>query len=246
MYCSFAYIYDRLMHDVDYTRWADYLESLFSLLSLKPKLIVDLGCGTGSLTLLMARRGYEMIGIDQSPDMLACARQKSEKASTPVQFLNQDMTAFKLFRPADAMVCLMDSVNHVTRLRDLKRMLERVHRYLNPGGAFIFDINTPYKLEKLIGSNIFYEIGDDVAYLWRSSFQKKRRVCVFDMTFFVRRGEYYERFDEVIRERSYTVRELHDMLKEAGFEVRGVYDRLSLKPAESKSERAFFVCRKQV
>jgi len=244
MYEGFAEIYDRLMYDVDYSSWADYLESIFHAYGCKPSLVLDLGCGTGKLCMEMAGRDYEMIGVDISVDMLSRAREEAEKRKLDILFLNQDMTDFELYGTVDAVFCMMDSINYVTRKKDLLRMFKLVKNYLNPQGIFIFDINTPYKLKNILGNNVFYEIDNDVAYIWQNSYNNRSRLCRFELTFFVRdeNEDTYRRFDEVHYEKAYGIDELEDLIRQAGLEPVAVYDNLSFNAPNEKSERVFFVC----
>ena len=244
IYGDFAYYYDRLMSDVDYAQWAEYIIKILDHHGCKANLIADLGCGTGSFCLEMAGRGYEMIGIDSSVEMLSCAKQKAVSSGYDILFLNQDITSFELYGTVDAATCLMDSLNYITYKRDLRRMLALVKNYLNPGGLFIFDINSPYKFEKILASNVFYETSEDVSYIWQNEYDKKSRICRFDLTFFVKEGDYYRRFDEVHHERNYGIDELGQMLRNAGFSVSGVYEAFSLKKPGPKCDRIFFACRK--
>lgn len=245
IYGEFALYYDRLMADVDYSQWASYLESIFKRYKCKPKLIADLGCGTGSFCLEMDRRGYEMIGIDASAEMLSCARQKALDAGAEILFLNQDITNFELYGTVDVITCLMDSLNYITYKNDLKRFIKWVHNYLDPKGLFVFDINSPYKFEYILASNVFCETSEDVSYIWQNSYDKRSRVCRFDLTFFVKEGGLYRRFDEVHYERSYAVGELRQMLDSAGMKVMGIFPAFSFGKPGPKSDRLFFVCEKQ-
>lgn len=244
MYRDFAFYYDRLMSDVDYAGWADYIVEIIKRNKLRPELIADLGCGTGSFCLEMAKRGYDMIGIDLSSEMLSCARQKALEAGADILFLNQDMTSFELYGTVDVITCLVDSINYITYKSDLKRLFKLVRNYLNPAGLFIFDINTPYKFEAVFSSNVFCETSEEVSYIWENSFDRAKKLCRFDLTFFAKEGELYRRFDEVHYERCYLPEELKAMLLSAGLSVRSVYGGLTFgKPAEH-SERMFFVCKK--
>jgi SAM-dependent methyltransferase len=245
IYGVFAFYYDRLMYDVDYSGWADYIVSIFKKFGREPKLIADLGCGTGSFCLEMERRGYDMIGIDSSAEMLSCAKQKALQAGSEILFLNQDITEFELYGTVDAITCLMDSLNYVTYKNDLKRMLKWVHNYLNPGGLFVFDINSPYKFENILASNVFYETSEDVSYIWQNSFDKRSGVCRFDLTFFVKEGGLYRRFDEVHFERCYAADELVKMLEQAKMKVLGIYPAFGFGKPGPKCDRMFFVCGKQ-
>ena len=246
IYNNFAYIYDKLMYDVDYSKWADYIESIFERNSLKPELVLDLGCGTGSFTVELATRGYDMIGIDQSVDMLHCARTKAQDKGKDILYLCQDMTKFELYGTVDAIVCLMDSINYITAKNDVKKVLKLVKNYLNPGGIFIFDINSPYKFQKVLSSNLYYDISDEITYIWQNQYDSKRKLCEFDLTFFVKDGEDYKKYDETHMERNYSVSELKQMISSAGLELTDIFHHLSFKTPLKNSERIFFVVKKGV
>ncbi len=247
IYGDFAFYYDRLMGDVNYSQWADYIVSIFKRFGCEPRMIVDLGCGTGSFCLEMDGRDYEMIGIDASAEMLSCAKQKAIDANSEILFLNQDITDFELYGTVDAITCLMDSLNYITYKNDLKRLFRWVNNYLNPKGLFIFDINSPYKFENILASNVFYETSEDVSYIWQNTYDKSSGVCRFDLTFYVRQSEceLYRRFDEVHFERNYTVEELTEMLSKAGMKVLGVFSEFGFTRPGRRCERVFFVCEKQ-
>lgn len=244
MYTDFAYCYDRLMMDVDYRRWADYVEELFKRQGLKPELVLDLGCGTGSFCIEMAGRGYDMIGIDISADMLACAKAKSVEKGRDILFLNQDMSGFELYGTVDAIVCMIDSINYVTYKNDLKRLFKLVKNYLNPGGLFIFDINSEYKFEKVLGNNAFHHIGEDLAYIWQNSYDNSRKICRFDLTVFAGQGQSCSRFDEVHYERAYSVPEIEILVSGSGLHLCSVFGEFSTRKPGKRCERIFFVCKK--
>jgi len=245
MYTEFAYVYNRLMYDIDYKAWADYIERIFIENSVEPSLILDLGCGTGNFCIEMAKRRYEMIGVDLSPEMLACAKDKSIEENVDILFINQDMTEFELYGTVDSIVCLMDSINYVITKRELKKMFALVKNYLNPGGLFIFDVNTCYKLETVLGNEVFYDIADDLTYIWQNSFDKKKKICRFDLTFFAQDKDGYRRYDEVHVERGYSLQELKEIIKASGLELVSVYNELSFSKPTAKSQRVFFVCRER-
>lgn len=245
IYNNFAYFYDKLMKDVDYPKWADYIEKLFNKFKVKPSLVLDLGCGTGSMCIEMAERGYDMIGTDISEDMLSCARDKLAEKGLNVLLLNQDMASFELYGTVDAIISLVDSVNYVTDKRDLNRMFKLVNNYLNPGGLFIFDINSNYKFENVLADNVFYNVEDDICYIWQNSFDRKTRICEFDLTFFVQQKDLYQRFDEIHHERAYTSEEIHRAIEASGLEFCAEYRAFSMKAPTGNCERIFFVCRKK-
>lgn len=244
IYSNFAYYYDALMKDIDYGKWADYTIELFRRFGCVPSLVLDLGCGTGSFCIEMSKRGYEMIGIDLSPDMLSCARSKSIESNADILFLNQDMRIFELYGTVDAIVCLMDSMNYITRKRDAEKVLRLVNNYLNPGGVFIFDVNSQYKFENILANDVFYSVEEDISYIWQNSYDRTRKLCRFDLTFFAKSGKQYERFDETHYERAFSVDELKSLIEASGLELCGVFGEFGFRFPGKRSERIFFVCRK--
>jgi len=232
------------MQDIDYKHWADYIEEIFRLCDKKPSLVLDIGCGTGSFCLEMAKRNYDMIGIDISSEMLACARQKCIEANQDILLLNQDMRNFELYGTVDAVVCLLDSLNYLTNKRDVKRLFKLVNNYLNPGGVFIFDINSQYKFEKILGNNVFYSIDDNITYIWQNFYNKRRKICEFDLTFFIKDNGYYKRYDEFHEERAYSLEDIKEFIKCSGLKLIAMYDNLSFKAPKKTSERIFVVCGK--
>lgn len=244
IYNNFAYVYDKLTLDIDYKKWADYLESIIKKHQQKAEMILELGCGTGSFGIEMARRGYDMICLDLSTEMLDCANEKAKAEGLDILFLNQDMSDFELFGTVDTVVCLLDSFNYLTKTSQVKKLLKLVNNYLNPGGLFIFDINTQYKFENTLSNNLFYEIGDDVTYIWENDYNPKTKKARFDLTFFVKQDELYERFDETHFERAYSNDEIMRFINDSDMDFVAVYDELKLKKPLRGNQRNFYVCRK--
>ncbi len=243
MYNRFASVYDKLISDVDYNKWADYYFKIFSRYGLDAKLGLDLGCGTGSMTRVLSERGVDMTGIDISEDMLMVAQQKNEDGK--ILYLNQDMADFELYGTVDFIVSSLDCMNYITDKRDFLKVLKLANNYLNPGGLFIFDINTKYKLETVLGNNTFVLEDDDVFCSWQNEYDKGRKLCDFYLTFFAKESEGYTRFDEHHTERAYDIDEICDMVKKSGMRLLKVYDSLSFKEPKAKSERVFFVLGEQ-
>lgn len=242
-YSDFAYIYDKLMQsDVDYEKWADYIENLFDLYGVNPKLVCDLACGTGNITVPLAKRGYDMTGVDISEDMLNAARAKAGELD--ILFLNQSITRLDLYGTMDAFLCMIDGINYVITPRLLEYAFKRIKScFMNPGALFIFDISTRYKLENTIGSNTFIHSDRDIFYTWQNSYIKSKNISDMLLTFFVRQGKLYRRFEERHIQRAYTAEELLYMLKKAGFSQIDIYDELTFEKPRPDSERIVFVCR---
>ena len=243
MYNKFAYLYDELINDVDYKKWADYYFNIFKRYGLKPELGLDLGCGTGNMTIELSKRGVDMTGVDISEDMLMVARAKSENNN--ILYLNQDMTEFELYGTVSFIVSSLDCVNYITDKRDLLKAFKLVNNYLDPGGLFIFDINTDYKLEHILGNNTFILENENSFCVWQNEFDKKRKVCDFYLTFFNKNGEHYTRFEEEHAERAYSIEEISYLLEKAGMKLLKVYDSLTFNSPKRDSERVFFVAQEQ-
>ena len=243
MYNDFAYVYDRLINDVDYKEWADYYFKIFQRYGLNPKLGLDLGCGTGNLTVELSDRGVKMTGVDLSEDMLMVAREKSE--GKDILYLNQDMTEFELYGTVDFIVSSLDCVNYITDKRDLLKVMKLVNNYLEPGGLFIFDINTRYKLENVIGDNTFILEDEDCFCSWQNEYDKKRKLSDFYLTFFSKDGDSYTRFDEHHTERAYEIDEIKALIESSGMRLLKVYNNLSFDNPKKNSERVFFVAQEQ-
>lgn len=239
--------YDQFTTDVDYPKWADYLERQFARCKIPVHTVLDLACGTGSLTLELAKRGYEMIGADLSEEMLAQAAEKCRGAGTaePI-FLHQSMDQLDLYGTIDACVCCLDSVNYVVNPGILSRAFRRVHTFLMPGGLFLFDVNTPEKLRGLDGQ-IFLDEREDAYVVWRAEYFPRRRVCVYAMDIFTLEADgRWSRWEEIHEERAYELSELEDLLRQAGFCDIRQYGELKLRAPKEGEERVFFAARKEL
>lgn len=237
--------YDALTEDVDYSRWADYLERHFARARLPVRTVLDLACGTGSLTAELARRGYEMIGVDLSPEMLAQAAEKCRDlpGEAPI-LLQQPMDRLDLYGTIDACVCCLDSVNYVTRPQVLARAFQRVHLFLMPGGVFVFDINTPDKLRGLDGQ-IFLDEREDLYCAWRAEYSRRRRICTYGMDIFRREADgRWDRAEEIHEEYAYEPAELVELLRQAGFREIRQYGAFRMRAPKAGAERIFFAARK--
>ena len=243
-YGSLAGCYDSLTADVAYRQWADYLERLFARSEGAVKTVVDLGCGTGSLTLELARRGYEMTGVDLSEDMLAVAADKCADLEPRPLLLHQDMSRLKLFRPADAVICCLDSLNYVTRPQAVQRTFRRVWQSLRPGGLFVFDIRTPDFLRSMDGE-LFLDETEEVYCVWRGEYSHRRRILTYYMDLFSRdTGGRWVRDGELHEEYAYEPELLVRWLADAGFVKVRRYGNLKLRAPKAGEERIFFAAAK--
>ena len=217
-YDALAGCYDDMTEDVNYPAWADFLEKLFARFPHPVHTVLDLACGTGTMSFLLAQRGYELIGVDFSPEMLAIAAEKTvEGEGEPPIFLCQAMEELDLYGTVDACVCLLDSVNHVTRPDQLRKAFQRVWLFLEPGGLFVFDVHTPAHLEGLDGG-MFLDETEDAYCVWRTDYDPRRKICTYGMDVFRREGALWRREEEVHEERAYSPAELTDYLTQAGFQ----------------------------
>lgn len=248
-YASLASSYDGFTSDISYEKWAEYLESHFEKSPKKIKTVVDLACGTGSLTWILAQRGYEMIGVDISADMLSEAMEKGydiEGDFVPPMFLCQPMEQLDLYGTVDALICTLDSVNHVLDEKAVAEAFRLVELFLEPGGLFVFDILTKSHFESLHGG-IFLDETEDAYCVWRSDFDDKESLCTYVMDLFLREGKSWKRQQEIVQERAYDVAEIEGYLRKAGFvdiarhEKEGEY----LGGKEAATGRVFFTAKKK-
>lgn len=245
MYITFAQVYDKLMRDIDYEAMAAHVVHIFDSHHVHPSLVLDLGCGTGSLALSMIDRGFELIGVDNSSDMLDCASRKASSAGKDLLLLLQDIRSFELYGTVGAILATMDVLNYVRDKRQMLKTFRLVRNYLDPGGLFLFDLNSPYKLSVLLPGQTFYQVDDEVTWLWNSTYDKRRAVCTFDLTFFLSDGEgRYRRHDEIHEERAWQEEEIRILLEMAGLECLSIRDGYSVHKPGPMTERLSFVARR--
>jgi SAM-dependent methyltransferase len=243
-YTILAESYDLLTTDVGYPQWADYIQWHFDRQKVPVRSVAELACGTGSLTKLLAQRGYEMTAIDLSPDMLTVAADKCD--GLPVRFVCQDMSRLALPEPVDAVICCLDSVNYVTRPKALQQAFHRVYRSLKPGGLFLFDAKTPLALEGA-DDQMYLDETEEVFCVWRGEYDPKRRVCGYGIDLFrLRPDGAWDRGSEYHEEYAYTQQELEQWLTEAGFSHIKQYGNLKKRPPRDGEERVFFAARKEL
>ena len=247
-YKNFANYYDCLMtKDVSYEKIADFIENIFDEYEVDAHLICDLACGTGNITIPMAKRGYEMIGIDKSVQMLDVAREKANNEKLDILFLNQSITKLDLYGTCDAFLCMIDGINYIINPKAFENMLKKISNcFINPDGVFIFDISSSYNLEKVIADNTFIHDGDDIFYSWENKYYKNKHLSEMYLNFFVKEGKKgYRRFCERHLQRAYTIDEIKRALKKAEFSDIKEYDGHTMSEPTQESERITFVCKKK-
>lgn len=241
-YTSFAQVYDLFMDNVPYEDWCGYLCRTFRAHGIKEGVLVELGCGTGKLTRLMQKNGYELVGADCSADMLAVA------ANEPgdILWLQQDMRELTLDGAVAGMYSACDCVNYILEEAELSRVFERVHRYLLPGGLFVFDMNTPYKYRKLLADNTFAENRDEGSFIWENYFDGEALVNIYDLTLFIPDGRgRFRKFEEEHCQKCYEIGLVLRLLEQSGFETVAVRDGYTDEPLGQESERALFVAKRR-
>ena len=245
-YGVFSEFYDALTANVSYDTVSQVLSSLLTRYGKSRGLLLDLACGTGSVSVRLAKKGYEVIGVDLSPEMLSEAQNKAYSAGQNILFLCQDMTALDLYGTVDAAVCTLDGLCHLPNEESVFAALQKVSLFMNPGGVFLFDVNSVYKHRAVLGNNTFVYDTDDVYCVWQNTLLPDGVTVQMDLDFFepVSDAGDYVRQSERFTERAYPRETLEAMLKKAGFTVLDVFDGYSEKPAHDTSERLLFAVRK--
>ena len=242
-YRNLALSYDRLTNDVDYKATVDFYWQILNTQGLQPRTAVDLACGTGSVALLLAQRGYRVIGVDLSEEMLTVAQQRASDLPNMPLFVCQPLQQMRLPRGVDMALCALDGLDYILDPVDCKEAIRRVYKALNPGGIFIFDVNTPEKLRAMDGQ-VFLDEDDDVYCVWRGEFDEETNICSYGMDLFQREGKVWRRSFEEHREYAYTVQQLTEYLKAAGFTRIRVYADGKLEAPGEGEQRIYFSARK--
>jgi len=244
-YGDFAYVYDTFMDETPYEKWCDYIEKTLTEYDVPKELVVDLGCGTGVLTRMLSERGYDMIGIDNSCEMLSIARDADDEANAGILYLLQDMREFELYGTVRAVVSVCDSVNYLLTDEDLIQCFGLVNNYLDPGGIFLFDFNTIHKYRDVIGDSTIAENRDDCSFIWENYYDADRHINEYDLTIFALDEEsgQYDKSVETHFQRGYTVDEMAAFIKAAGLEFVKAVDADTWGAVTEDSERVYIIAR---
>ena len=245
-YTSFAEVYDLFMDNIPYEEWCTYVTALLKEYGIEDGLILDLGCGTGSLTELLANQGYDMIGVDNSEDMLQIAMDKRSQSGSDILYLLQDMREFELYGTVKAVISICDCMNYILEYEDLTEVFRLVNNYLDPGGIFIFDLNTIYKYEEIMGDSTIAEDREESSFIWENYYDREAMINEYDLALFIREEEdMYRKYVETHYQKAYEFETVLKSLAEAGLEFVTAYDAFTREPVREDSERIYIIARER-
>lgn len=246
-YTSFASVYDTFMDNIPYEEWAKYLVALLKEHQVEEGLVLDLGCGTGSMTELLAQAGYDMIGIDNAEEMLEIAIEKREKSGHDILYLLQDMREFELYGTVRAIVSICDSVNYITEEDELVEVFRLVNNYLDPKGMFIFDFNTTYKYKEVLGDRVIAEDREECSFIWNNYYYEEEKINEYELSLFIREedSDLYRKFQETHFQRAYDLKTIKELIEESGLEYITAYDAFTRNAPTETSERIYVIARER-
>ena len=240
-YSSFAQVYDTFMDNIPYDEWCKYVVELLKKYNINDGLVLELGCGTGSVTRRIKRAGYDMIGIDNSEEMLSLAK---AKGSEGILYLLQDMTEFELYGTVNAVISICDSINYITEEDELLKVFKLVNNYLEKDGIFVFDMNTEYKYRELMGDNTIAENREEGSFIWENTFYEDESINEYNLTLYIKdKDNRYNRFEEVHYQKAYTVEKVKELLQKAGMEYITSYDAFTYDEPNECSERVYIIAK---
>lgn len=253
-YSSFAQVYDTFMDNVCYDDWSKYLIGLLRKYGILDGIVLDMGCGTGNITERLAKENYNMIGIDNSEEMLNIAIKKrmelpTEKEENKILYLLQDMREFELYGTVAAVVSICDSINYIISEKELLKVFKLVNNYLDKQGVFIFDLNTEYKYDIILSDNVIAENREDVSFIWENYYDRAEKINEYNLTIYVKEGtknsSLFRRYNEIHYQRAYSLETIKKLLEEAGMEFVATYDAFSEEKPKEDSERIYVIARER-
>lgn len=246
-YTSFAAVYDTFMDNIPYEEWSVYLRGLLEEYGVKEGLLLDLGCGTGTMTEILAESGYDMIGIDNSEDMLEIAMEKKAESGHDILYLLQDMRAFELYGTVRGIVSICDSVNYITEEEELLEVFRLANNYLDPKGVLIFDFNTVYKYRELLGDRTIAESRDECSFIWDNYYYEEEEINEYELNLFIReeRSGLYRKYTETHFQRAYELETIRRLVEQSGLEYVTAYDAFTRDEPGEKSERIYVIARER-
>ena len=243
-YTSFASVYDTFMDNIPYEEWAEYLSGLLAKYEVTDGIVLDLGCGTGTLTELMAARGFDMIGVDYSEEMLEIAMEKRAESGRDILYLLQDMREFELYGTVRAVISICDSLNYITEEAELEEVFRLVNNYLDPEGVFIFDFNTVYKYREILGDQTIAESREDCSFIWDNYYYEEEQINEYELSLFLQEeGNLYRKYVETHYQKGYELETIKSLLEKSGMKFVTAYDAFTRNPPTKESERVYVIAR---
>ena len=246
-YTSFAAVYDTFMDNIPYEEWEQYLKSLLYEYGVREGLVLELGCGTGNMTEILAQSGYDMIGVDNAEEMLEIAIEKRMKSGLDILYLQQDMREFELYGTVKAIVSVCDSVNYILEEEELEEVFRLVNNYLDPGGVFIFDFNTVYKYREILGDQTIAENREECSFIWDNYYYEEERINEYELSLFIREGdsELYRKYQETHFQKAYDLETMKRLITQSGLEYITAYDAFTKEAPTRVSERIYVIARER-
>lgn len=246
-YTSFASVYDIFMDNIPYEEWEKYLKSLLYEYGVREGLVLELGCGTGNMTEILAQSGYDMIGVDNAEEMLEIAIEKRMKSGLDILYLQQDMREFELYGTVKAIVSVCDSVNYILEEEELEEVFRLVNNYLDPGGVFIFDFNTVYKYREILGDQTIAENREECSFIWDNYYYEEERINEYELSLFIREGdsELYRKYQETHFQKAYDLETMKRLITQSGLEYITAYDAFTKEAPTRVSERIYVIARER-
>jgi ubiquinone/menaquinone biosynthesis C-methylase UbiE len=246
-YTSFAAVYDTFMDNIPYEEWEKYLKSLLYEYGVREGLVLELGCGTGNMTEILAQSGYDMIGVDNAEEMLEIAIEKRMKSGLDILYLQQDMREFELYGTVKAIVSVCDSVNYILEEEELEEVFRLVNNYLDPGGVFIFDFNTVYKYREILGDQTIAENREECSFIWDNYYYEEERINEYELSLFIREGdsELYRKYQETHFQKAYDLETMKRLITQSGLEYITAYDAFTKEAPTRVSERIYVIARER-
>ena len=246
-YTSFASVYDTFMDNIPYEEWAEYLIDLLKEYGIQDGLVLDLGCGTGNMTELLAAAGYDMIGVDNAEEMLEIAMEKRTKSGHDILYLLQDMREFELYGTVNAIVSICDSINYITEEEDLLEVFRLANNYLDPKGIFIFDFNTVYKYSEVLGNQTIAEDREDCSFIWDNYYYEGEQINEYELSLFIKEqdSDLYRKYQEMHYQKAYDLETIKRLIEQSGLEYINAYDAFTRNAPIGESERIYVISREK-
>lgn len=243
-YTSFAAVYDTFMDNIPYEEWAEYLTGLLAEYEVTDGIVLDLGCGTGTLTELLAARGFDMIGVDNSEEMLEIAMEKRTESGRDILYLLQDMREFELYGTVRAVISICDSINYMTEEEELEQVFRLVNNYLDPEGIFVFDFNTVYKYREILGDQTIAESREECSFIWDNYYYEEEQINEYELSLFLQEeGNLYRKYVETHYQRGYELETIKNILEKSGMKFITAYDAFTKNPPTKESERIYVIAK---